>query len=170
MIRLLRLLAVLFALAGCVATSTLSARPAASEITAFAISGRISVRQGETRHHLKIDWRHDPGRDDMLLATPLGQGIAQIVRDEAGARLRLADQREVLATDTATLAEQVFGFPLSLEACARVLLGNGQHAPGWSWRVVERESDRADALPTLVEFERDDIAVHLKIDAWSDVQ
>jgi outer membrane lipoprotein LolB len=167
------LLLCLLLLAGC-ATSPplhpLPPRPAADAITAFAFYGRLAVRQGESRHHMKIDWRHTAARDDILLATPLGQGVAEIVRDAVGARLTLADKRSFTADDWGMLAEQVFGFRLPLSATSRWLLGTPADAEGWRMRVIERESEAPDALPTVIELERDDIHVRLKIDEWSEVR
>jgi outer membrane lipoprotein LolB len=157
-------------LAGCAASPPAPPRPPVAAIAAFAFSGRLAVRQGETRHHVRIDWRHAAGDDEMLLTTPLGQGVAELVRDAAGARLRLADGRSFAAADWEALSAEVFGFRLPLGASARWLLGEPHAAEGWRVQVLERESDRPDALPTLIEFERDDIAVRLKIDEWSEVQ
>lgn len=164
------LLLCLLLLAGCATAPPLPPRPAADAIAAFAFYGRLAVRQGETRHHMKIDWQHSAARDEILLATPLGQGVAEIVRDAAGARLTLADKRSFTADDWGTLAEQVFGFRLPLSATSRWLLGAPADTEGWRMRVIERESAAADALPTVIELERDDMHVRLQIDAWSEVR
>ncbi len=160
----------LLVLAGCSANPPLPGRPATAEISSFAFSGRLAVRQGETRHHLRIDWRHATARDEILLATPLGQGVAEIVRDSAGAHLLLADRRRFEADDWSTLSEQVFGFPLPLKASARWLLGDLTNTETWRIEVIERESTAPGALPSVIELERDDIAVRLKIDEWIEVK
>lgn len=157
-------------LAGCAAVPQHPLRPPVAEITAFAISGRIAVRQGAVRHYAQIDWRHTPARDEILLATPLGQGMAEIERDAAGARLTLADKRSYEAADWSELSDKIFGFRLPLGASVRWLLGENADAEGWRTTVVERESDAPDALPSVIELERDDIAVRLKIDEWTDVR
>lgn len=157
-------------LAGCASQLPLPPRPPLAEITAFAFNGRLAVRRGDTRHYVKIDWRHAPVYDAILLATPLGQGVAEIERDAAGARLTLADQRRYVAADWGALSEQVFGFRLPLQASARWLLGETPDAEGWHIRIIEREADAPDALPTVIELERDDILVRLKIDEWSEVR
>jgi outer membrane lipoprotein LolB len=160
-------------LAGCAAVPELPPRPPAQEVAAFAFVGRIAVRQGEQRHYVKIDWRHARDFDEILLATPLGQGVAEIVRDAAGARLLLADRRRFEAEDWGALAEQVFGFRLPLRSSARWLLGDLPDAAGsegWHIRVTEKESGAPDALPTAIELERDDIHVRLKIDEWLEVR
>lgn len=164
------LLAGLLLLAGCAANPILPDRPPAQAITAFAFTGRLAVRQGETRHHVRVDWRHTKGRDDILLTTPLGQGVAEITRDARGARLMLADRREFNAADWGDLSEQVFGFRLPLATSARWLLGDTAPAEGWRVTIVERENTAPNALPGIIELECDDIAVRLKIDEWSDAQ
>lgn len=157
-------------LAGCATVAVPPQRPLARDIGQFAFVGRLAVRQGETRHHVNVDWRHDAQRDEILLTTPLGQGVAEIVRDAAGARLTLADKRSFAAEDWSTLSQQVFGFPLPLGATSRWLLGDIGSTEGWRVTVVERESAAADALPMVIELERDDIAVRLKIDEWLEAQ
>ena len=168
--RVLVLWAVALLLAGCATVGTLPQRPAVQDITQFAFVGRLAVRQGETRHHVNIDWRHDALSDEILLTTPLGQGIAELVRAAGGARLTLADRRSYAAPDWGALSQQVFGFPLPLGASPRWLLGELGATEGWRVTVVERESGAVDALPTVIELERDDIAVRLKIDEWLEVQ
>jgi outer membrane lipoprotein LolB len=157
-------------LVGCAAVPIVPLRPAVQEVTQFSFIGRLAVRQGETRHHVNVDWRHDPQRDEILLTTPLGQGIAEIVRDAGGAHLTLADKRSFAADDWSALSQQVFGFPLPLKASARWLLGDTGNIEGWRVTIVERETPAADALPMVIELERDDIAVRLKIDEWIEVK
>lgn len=157
-------------LAGCAVVPVVSQRPAAPDISQFSFLGRLTVRQGETRYHVNVDWRHDARRDEILLTTPLGQGVAEIVRDAARARLTLADKRSFVADDWSALSRQVFGFPLPLNASARWLVGDITATEGWRVTVIQRETDAPDALPTVIELERDDIAVRLKIDEWSEVK
>jgi outer membrane lipoprotein LolB len=159
-----------FLLAGCAATPVVTQRPATHEIQQFAFIGRLAVRQGETRHHVNVDGRHDLQRDEIPLTTPLGQGVAEIVRDASGARLTVADKRSYSAADWSALSRQVFGFPLPLNASARWLLGDATTTEGWRVTIVERETATAYALPTVIELERDDIAVRLKIDEWIEVK
>jgi outer membrane lipoprotein LolB len=150
--------------------SSLAARPAANEISTFAFSGRIAVRQGEQRHHVKIDWRHTAANDEILLTTPLGQGIAELMRDARGARLELADRRSYAAADWSDLSAEVFGFRLPLSGALRWLLGDLSDTGEWQVRIEERESEAPNALPTVIELERGDIGVRVKIDEWSEVQ
>ena len=168
--RVLLLWACALLLAGCATVGALPQRPAAQDITQFAFVGRLAVRQGETRYHINVDWRHDPVRDEILLTTPLGQGVAELVRDAGGARLMLADKRSFTANDWSTLSQRVFGFPLPLGASARWLLGSTGNIEDWRVTIVEREAEQAGALPTVIELEREDVLVRLKIDEWIEVK
>lgn len=157
-------------LAGCATSLPSAQRPPVTEISVFSFTGRIAVRQGETRHYVNIDWRHTADSDEILLNTPLGQGLAELARDTTGAHLTLADQRHFTAQDWGTLSAEVFGFRLPLEASARWLLGTAANTEGWRVTIVERESATPHALPTIIELEREDIFVRLKIDEWSEVR
>ena len=163
--RALLLAAAALLLAGCL---TQPPRASRSDIAhSFAFIGRIVVRQGDQRYYLKIDWSHAPRQDTILLATPLGQGVAEIMRTPAGASLQLADKRRIDAHDWSSLAEQAFGFRLPLDASPRWLLGDiPGDTEGWQIRVLERAGDTPDALPLVIELERDDLQVRLKVDEW----
>lgn len=154
-------------------------RPARAAIAAFSVDGRLSARQGESRNSANLSWRHDPAADSILLTTPLGQGVAELTRDARGARLLTADRQTLEAADWEGLSTQVFGFALPLSTLPRWLVGDvaaaqrdasgrPRHAlvDGWDIRYLDYESPAAHALPTLVEFRRDDIELRLKVDEW----
>lgn len=142
-------------------------RPVASPADAarFNLEGRLSVRQGETAHHLGISWHHAVERDEILLSGLLGQGLAELTRDASGARLLTADRRSIVATDWETLAERVFGVRLPLSDMPRWVVGVSPAPTSDGWRVdyLEVEAGR----PVLMEMRRGDIEVRLKVDAWS---
>lgn len=147
------------------------ARPPRHEVSAFAFEGRLAVRQGETRHYANIAWRHDAAHDEILLTTPLGQGVAELARDATGARLTMADRRRFEAPDWEALSAQVFGAPLPLAGLPRWLLGETLPPDaGWHFEILDRESASPDALPILIEMKREDIELRLKIDEWSEVR
>jgi outer membrane lipoprotein LolB len=171
---------VLAVLAGCqTMPGQLGPRPARTDIPAFSIDGRVAAHRDDVHHYANISWRHVGASDDIVLTTPLGQGVAELVRDAGGASLKSADGQTVSAADWEELSARVFGFELPLEGMPRWLLGDvaptqrdergrplAAQADGWDIRYLGYESDAADALPVLVEFRRDDIDVRLKVDAW----
>jgi len=159
-------------------------RPPGAAIAAYALSGRITVRQGEQRYVASIAWQHDEHQDEVLISGPLGQGIAELSRDARGARLTMADRREFTAPDWEALSAKVFGFPLPLsllprwlvadapEGAARDAAGRPKRFVSMGWQVdyLDYESETDDALPQLLELKRDDMALRLKIDEWQMVR
>ena len=136
-------------------------------LESFALEGRIAVRQGQSHHYANVIWRHDRAHDVILLTTPLGQGVAELSRDAGGARLVTADRGEISAPDWEGLAERALGARLPLDDLPS-WLGGTPPPPASGWRVdyLAYQSRAADALPTLIEFQRDDLDVRLKIDHW----
>lgn len=154
-------------------------RPDRADIKSFTLEGRLSVRQGERPYHANISWRHSMTQDDILLTGPLGQGIAELTRDQGGARLLTAEGKEYHAASWTSLAQEVLGLTLPLNElphwlAARIEARNRDRynrprralADGWQIDYLDYESDREDALPTLMEMSQDDINLRLKIDQW----
>jgi outer membrane lipoprotein LolB len=159
-------------LGGCAghASSTAGIGP---PVDRFSVAGRLSLRQGQRRDHLRFDWRHSAQGDALLLSTPIGQGLAEILRDAAGARLIRPGEATVEATDLAALAQQVFGMPLPLQELAEWLRGargvRGAVA-GWSIGVVDAvtrgEGTAVRRLPRRIDASRDDVELTLVIEDW----
>lgn len=140
-------------------------------LSAFLLEGRIAVRQDQVRHYANITWRHSAGQDEIFLTTPLGQGVAELHRDEAGARLLTADRQETVAADWEDLAAKVFGYRLPLGGLSVWLAGRPPEATiGWKVDYLDYEGAAAEALPTLIELRRDDLEIRIKIDQWSELR
>ncbi|MBI5786502.1 MAG: outer membrane lipoprotein LolB [Rhodocyclales bacterium] len=136
-------------------------------LTEFELDGRIVVRESQSRHYANISWRHDARHDEILLKTPLGQGVAELSRDSRGARLVTAERKEYVADDWEGLSEQVFGARLPLDDLPLWLSGRAPpRASGWRVDYLEYQSDAADALPVLIEARRGDIELRLKVSEW----
>lgn len=133
----------------------------------FGLEGRLSLRQGDTSHHVGISWRHESASDEIFLSGPLGQGLAQLSRDRLGAHLLTADQQTVSAADWESLAERAFGMRLPLSRLPQLLaapVGTTRlDVEGWRIDYLAFEQGR----PVLIELQRDDIAARLKIDSWT---
>lgn len=95
----------------------------------FSAAGRLSARHGTDAVTAGFQWRHAPPRDELELATPLGQTVARLSGDAAAplARVELADGRVLEATDWASLTERTLGFPLPVAGLAAWVRG-GPHA------------------------------------------
>lgn len=139
----------------------------------------MAVRQDEARHHVRISWNHNAGADELLVSSPLGQGIAELVRDSAGARLTTAERRVFSAQDWEALFAEVFGFRLPLAGLPRWLLADlpatavddrgrprAARAGEWAISYLDYESESPAALPVLIEFRREDLEIRLKVDSW----
>ncbi len=136
----------------------------------FSAEGRISLRQGERRDHLRFRWEHAPGRDSVLLMSPLGQGMAELSRDAEGARLIQPGKQTLAASDLRQLAQDVFGTPLPLEALADWLRGaqpalHGE-VDGWRVTVSDTSPYRQRRLLRVLDATRDDVELKLIVDDW----
>lgn len=179
------LLGVMFLLAGCAATSPrdVERRPPRESIRAFEIEGRVSVKRGTENYAASLAWTHIGARDEILVTSPLGQGLAALVGDASGAQLETADKQRYSAPDVESLSQQVFGSRLPLRDMPAWVIGqtsamgkvesDSQGRPqsiveqGWVVRYLSYENERADALPTLLHMQYGDLEVRLKIDTWN---
>ena len=185
---LTRIVIVVFAslLAGCAALPTSAPGPAALSRNAlddFVIEGRFSLRQDEQSHSGRLRWKHAGRSDEDLLASPFGQGVAEIVADARSALLTTSDGKTYSAMDAESLTEQVLGYrlPLSLLAdwvrgrlapesiAERDALGRPIAMRHEDWRVdYEYDSDAPDALPGRLFAERIGVfELRLRIDEWT---
>ena len=177
---------VLLLLAACAQQPRLESppRPARESIVSYTLEGRISVRRGDNARQAGLTWQHNADRDEIELSGPLGQKAARLSRDAGGARLETASRETVSAADWSSLAERVLGVALPLDNLAHWAMAtvdaeagrNAQRDPmgrplhvwadGWQIDYRAYETESPDALPTLIELQRDNIDVRLKIDAW----
>jgi len=136
----------------------------------FFAEGRISVRQGDRRDHLRFRWEHAPDSDVVLLMSPLGQGLAELARDASGARLKQPGQPVVAAEDLPRLAQRIFSAPLPLDAVADWLRGArpelAGEVDGWRVAVGETAAVRARRLVRVMEASRGDVDFRLVVDDW----
>jgi len=89
-----------------------------AEKPVFELTGRIAARYGAESFSGNLAWRHAERSDEMLITTPIGQGVARIVRDGEAVTLTTAEPKEYRATDAETLTEQVLGFRMPLAGLA----------------------------------------------------
>jgi outer membrane lipoprotein LolB len=80
----------------------------------FQLAGRLAARYNGESFTGNVTWSHARQGDEMLISSPLGQGVARIVRNAEGVSLRTAEPREYRADDAETLTQKVLGFRLPL--------------------------------------------------------
>ncbi|MBI5330399.1 MAG: outer membrane lipoprotein LolB [Betaproteobacteria bacterium] len=174
--------------AGC-AEPPIAPAPVAGARTAppasFRLEGRVSVKSGEESFSGGIAWRHVPDADEILLTTPLGQGVAELRITPQGANLVDGKGRQHAAPDTASLLRQTLGVELPLQGLVWWALGRprpdapaheefdaaGQVArmeqDGWRIEFARHARQQGYLLPgRLIARRGEDLEVRLVADAW----
>lgn len=129
----------------------------------FRFSARIAIEENAARHHLLLDWQHLAEEDEILLSTPLGQGLARLTAHGDLLRLTLADGR-VFAADAANEAlRELVSADLPLSA-VRLALFDESLTELSGWRIASRQSEAG--LPRRLVLERGDLRLTLVIDQW----
>ncbi|MBK5103375.1 MAG: outer membrane lipoprotein LolB [Burkholderiales bacterium] len=167
--------------AGCAAIEPQPA-PLGGAGDSFFLSGRVAVKYGDEAVSGKISWQHEPAGDDLLLSTPLGQGVARIVRRDAMVSLTTSDQKVYRASDVEGLTEQVLGWRLPLAglhdwvrgraaagAPAQIRADDSQRLSELrqsGWLVEFLDYDAASGLPARMRLSREEVEIRLVIDNW----
>ena len=159
------------------------------ELRDFAIEGRFALRTSQPGQDARssggrLSWEHKNRNDRILLANPLGIGLAEIDITPGRASLRTADGKLSESDDPEALIETVTGEALPVSRLPGWLLGRpaagGQlevDAQGRplrlreaGWLIDYRYDDGApDALPSLLTIVRDGaIELKLRIENWQD--
>lgn len=136
----------------------------------FTAVGRLALSNGERRDHLRFQWEHSPESDQVLLMSPLGQGIAELTRDTQGARLLKGNQAPLFAANLTALTQQVFGSALPLEHLADWLRGaqpamSGE-IDGWTVAVLDVSPFRQHHLVRVLEVKQGEVEMKLIIETW----
>ena len=82
---------------------------------AFDVSGRLSARHGSDALAANFHWHHAGPRDELELASPLGQTIGLLSGDGTSARLQSADGRALTAEGWTKLTQEGLGWPLPVD-------------------------------------------------------
>lgn len=110
----------------------------------FQLSGRLAARYEGESFTGNVTWSHAAQGDEMLISTPMGQGVARIVRGPEGVTLRTAEPREYRAPDAETLTQKVLGFRLPLAGLGDWV--RARPAPGAPFQVENSEGGRPRVL------------------------
>ena len=172
-------------LAGC-ASAPPGQQAARDQVRDFALEARFALRvsladKPPESSGGRLDWEHKNGRDRILIANPLGVGVAEIETGPTLSSLRTGDGRHHQSSDPDELIEQVTGQRLPVRQLPGWLLGRGNPASidndargrparlidaGWQVDYAYAD-DTPDALPERVTLRRaDEIELRLRIEAW----
>lgn len=168
-------IALLLLVGGCAQLKT-----SVPEDQVFELTGRIAARQGEESFSGNLTWRHAGSVDELLLTSPLGQGVARIVREHGSVVLTTAEPREYRARDAESLTEETLGFRLPLAGLADWVRGRaaarGRHHqetfPDGRLRVLEQQGWRIEyleyegELPSRLRLTYPGIDLRLAISSW----
>lgn len=156
------------------------AAPPAGMLQSFALQGRVSVKYDEESLSGRLDWQAGAAADEVLLSTPLGQGIASIRRDPAGVRLSRPDRPAVAAENVEALTEAELGFRLPLSGLRYWVQASPDPArasevrrnaaggverilqDGWQIDYLQYQ----DGRPRKIQVTREGLEIRLVIDAW----
>lgn len=134
---------------------------------AFEMSGRIAVRQDQRNDIARLRWTHTATGDQWVFASPLGNEVARIESDGAGATLTQAGGEPRRAASFAALSEALVGVALEPAWLAGWLHGKLGAAPG-DWKVTLDEQQDAGAvrIARRLTASRGDTVVRVVVDDY----
>lgn len=145
MLRHVYALALALLLGGCASTPPVALVDADTVYpTTWTLQGRIGIRTDEQSLSGQVHWQHRTDRDELLMTSPLGQGVARIVRDHAGVILEVPNQPARQAPDAEALTREVLGYGLPVSGLTWWV--QARPAPG---RVFETVFDSAGRVEQL---------------------
>jgi len=147
----------------------------------FELSGRVAVSSPRDSGSVRIFWRHAADADELLITSPMGQGLARITREGDRYLLVTGDKREYRAADAESLTDQALGWRLPLSGLpdwvqARASPGRpatvtgrpGEgleiRQDGWQVSYEEFRGER----PFRMRMSREDVQLRLVVDRWAD--
>lgn len=166
-------------LAGC-ATAPVAVVAESERAASWALTGRLGIQTDTQSLSGNLDWRHRPDIDVIVLATPLGQGVARIERRPGEVVLEIPNQALRRAADAETLMQDALGYSLPLtglvwwiqarpdplrpadvirDAAGRV----GRIVQdGWTIEYLQYTENR----PRKLSLARDKLELRLVLDSW----
>ena len=132
----------------------------------FELTGRLAARTPAESFTGNLNWRHARSADELVISTPLGQGVARILRQDDAVLLATADRREYRAPDAESLTERVLGFRLPLTGLADWV--RGKPSPDLEergWKVEYQEYD-AERRPILMRLTYPGVELRLAVSEW----
>ena len=145
----------------------------------FELTARIAMKVRDDAASGNIAWRHSALEDELLLTSPLGQGLARIMRTGEEVTLTMQDGREFRAANAESLTEKALGFRLPLEGLADWV--RARPAPGLAFTRKDAEGrlarieqfgwtieylEYAGQLPSRLNLTYPGVQLRLAISGW----
>jgi len=144
----------------------------------FELSGRVAVRYDEKAVSGRIFWRYSGDAEELLITSPLGQGLARVTRRRDDFLLVTGDGREYSASDAESLTEQALGWRLPLAGLADWVRGRPNPGRPSETRAAGRElrqdgwlvayEEFRDGRPLRLRLMREGLQIRLIVDQWKD--
>ena len=149
----------------------------------WSLQGRIALKAGKNSLSGQLQWSHRQNREELLLSSPLGQGVARIVSDAEGVLLEIPKQAPKRAVDAESLTREALGVALPLSGLShwiqvrpdparpseQTLDASGRVAQirqdGWVIDYLEYMAEPA-YRPRKLNIVRDGIEIRLVVDTW----
>jgi outer membrane lipoprotein LolB len=148
----------------------------------FDLAGRMAVRTQDRAFSSALRWKQNADGDEVWLNTPLGQTLAYLQDNRAGATLTTAEQKQYHAQTIESLTQSALGWRFPLAGLRYWVLG--QTAPGVAhaelardganrisrfvqadWQVALEYADAAALRPSRLELAGGDAHIRLVIDS-----
>lgn len=161
--------------------------PARQDIRHFSLEARFALRatlpgQASQSSGGRMTWTHRAAGEQILLANPLGYGLAEIDSTPERSRLRTADGKESESSDPDALIEDLTGLRLPVARLPGWLTGRAAgdarleadpfgrparlNEAGWQVDYFY-DDNRPDALPARLHISRPgEIELKLRIEEW----
>ncbi len=110
----------------------------------FQLEGRVSVKTEDQSFSGRIRWTHEPLHDEILLSSPLGQGVAELRQEVGQVTLKSAEGRTYVADSGEELLDAVLGVRLPLDGLVHWLWA--QPKPGSAHELEHNGEGRVTRL------------------------
>jgi outer membrane lipoprotein LolB len=149
----------------------------------WTLQGRIGIKTDDESLSGQIHWQHRPDSDEVLMTSPLGQGVARIERNADGVTLDVPNRPARHAPDAESLTHEALGYGLPVSGLtwwmqARPAPGRAFEATyddagriaqlkqdGWVIHYLQYSAD-APWRPRKVELVREGLVIRLVADDW----
>lgn len=146
----------------------------------WALTGRLSVRTEKEDLPGRIEWQHAPGRDLIVVSTPLGQTAARIERTPEGVSFEAPNQPRLEAPDIDSLTRRTLGAPVPVSGMQWWVHARPDPARDFAQefdsqgRIARLRQDGwvidylqyAEARPRRIAISREGVDIRLVIDSW----